>query len=183
MIESGKLKIPEKLLLQISPVWFEDYCQGMRRSTTTVEKRIVALDALQTFISAAIGPELVNSETHERIKATLSLHIEQARSDLMAESAARVATALEQHDVAQIARLFVSLSRSGFWEALSQSMEGIGQVRREEISAWAVYWLKEKKQQGEQSSPYPDAIDFAAAGIDVSEYTAMTDLCNYISSL
>lgn len=173
----------DRVQFQITPNWIEDYCQGMKRSTTAVEKRLVALDAVRTFISEVCDPELLHNETLGQIKAILEQHIEEARKELMAESALCLASALEQHDVQQIAKLFITLSRSGFWQALNQSTDRMGYARMGEITSWAVRWLEEKKQQGEQASPYPDAIDFSAAGIDVSEFTAMTDLCKYLSSL
>ncbi len=49
-----------------------------------------------------------------------------------------------------------------------------------EIRRWASGWLIQAKQRAQQASPYPDAIDFKAAGIDVSEYAAMTDLARYL---
>lgn len=175
-------EMSEAVQLRISPAWIEDYCQCIKRSTITVEKRLVALDTLRTFISAASGPELLHNETCVQVKTILGQHIEKARDELMAESAFSIAAALEQHDVGQIVKLFTSLSRSGFWQALIQSTDRMEDTRLEEITAWALQWLKEKKRQGEQASSYPDAIDFASAGIDVSEFTAMTDLCKYLSS-
>jgi hypothetical protein len=45
---------------------------------------------------------------------------------------------------------------------------------------WASGWLLQAKQRAQHASPYPDAIDFNAAGIDASEYLAMADLCGYL---
>lgn len=175
-------KMSEAVQLRFSPAWIEDYCQGIKRSTIAVEKRLVALDALRTFISAASGPELLHDETFVQVKTILGQHIENARDELMTESALSIAAALGQHDVGEIAKLFTSLSRSGFWQVLILSTDRMEDSRLKEITAWAVQWLEEKKRQGEQASSYPDAIDFSAAGIDVSEFTAMTDLCKYLSS-
>lgn len=154
----------------------------MRRSTASVEKRLIALDALLTFVGAAVDPVFLRDETFEQIKSTLSAHIEQARAELMNENTLRLSAAFKQQDVAQIAVVFGSLSRSGFWGLLSQAMNRLGEGEREDMSRWAIGWLDEMKRRGEQASPYPDSIDFAAAGIDIAEYTAMTDLCKYIAS-
>lgn len=172
----------DKLQLQLSPAWMADYCKGLVRSTATVEKRLVALDAVMTFIGAAAGSALLNDKNLEQIKGCIESYIEAARSELMAESIARLSIALQQHDVAVISRIFTELSRSGFWAVLTQTMEGIEPARRDDVVRWSLAWLAETKRQGEEASPYPDSIDFKTAGIDIAEYTAMTDLCKYVES-
>ena len=171
-----------KLELQFSPEWMAEYCKGLVRSTATVEKRLVALDAVMTFIGAAAGPALLNDKTFEQTKECIGAYIEEARSELMVESIARLSIALQQHDVAVISRIFAELSRSGFWEVLTQTMERMQPALREDVVTWSLAWLAETKRRGEEASPYPDSIDFKTAGIDIAEYTAMTDLCKYVES-
>jgi hypothetical protein len=48
------------------------------------------------------------------------------------------------------------------------------------LRTWASDWLTQTRQRAQQASPYPDAIDFRAAGLDVSEYSAMTDLGRFL---
>ena len=177
-----KLKLSDKITLQITPAWISDYCQEIQRSTATSEKRLVALDALLTFISAAVDPVFLKDEAYEHIKKMLSAEVEGARRELMEERSLLLYRAFELQDVAKIAFIFNSLSRGGFWDLLTQTMSRMDEGLRKELSAWAIRWLDETTSRGEQASPYPDTIDFVSAGIDISEYTAMTDLCKYIDS-
>jgi hypothetical protein len=174
--------LSDKVIIQLSSQWIGDYCQEMKRSTATVEKRLVALDALLTFISKAIDPAFMKNESYEQIKVILSTHLEQARTELMEEGTLRLARALQQHDVAQVAKLFITLSRSGFWEVLTQVFNRMDEGLQAGVTAWAFRWLDETKSRGEQASPYPDTINFAAAGISIEEYTVMTDICHYLST-
>lgn len=172
----------ERLQLQLSPGWVEEYCQGLMRSTATVEKRLVALDALKTFISAAAGPALQNDKSFLKIIESVTSYLEAARAELMDEAVSRLSIALQQHDVARIAAIFTELSRSGFWDVLTQTMERMEAAQRQEVATWSLEWLEQTKRRGEEASPYPDTIDFAAAGINIAEYTSMVDLCKFVAS-
>lgn len=178
----GKLSLSDSLELQLSPGWVDEYCRGLIRSTATAEKRLVALDALQTFISAAAGPALLRDKTLEQIKTSITAYIEVARAALMDEAITRVSIALQQHDVARIAGVFTELSRSGFWDVLRRTMEGMEAAQWQEAARWSLAWLEQTKRRGEEASPYPDTLDFAAAGIDIAEYTSMVDLCKFVAT-
>ncbi len=177
------MKQLDKIPLQLSPQWIADYCHGMRRSTSSVEKRLAALDSLQTFIRTVIETVYLDNEVYKQIVAILASSIEEARVELTESGVRRLSRAFEQHKVIDVAVLFNSMSRSGFWEILTQTVNQMEQNVSEDCSLWAQSWLSEARSRGEKASPYPDAIDFEAAGINIGEYTAMTDVCKYMDQV
>ncbi|MEN8169227.1 MAG: hypothetical protein ABFS08_03305 [Pseudomonadota bacterium] len=174
------MKLTDKVSLHLTPSGISAYCDELQRSTATPEKRLIALDALRTFIITAVEPEFINDETFERIKAILLSEIERASAELMEVNLRLLAAALQRHDISKISQLFNSLSRSGFWEILTLAMSRMDATPRKEVSMWASQWLEEAKRRGEEASPYPDSIDFVAAEIEITEYTAMTDIGKYL---
>ena len=165
------------LQLHLTPAWFDEYCIKLQRSTATAEKRLAALDALQTFINAA-GPAPLNEKAFIEITTILTTHLTATRETLMNEGIYKVSRALEQQDARQLSVTFNSLSRAAFWEAVEKAIISMGTTARGEVTRWAHQWHKEATARGEEASPYPDSIDLKAAGIELSEYMAMSDLCN-----
>ncbi len=117
----------------------------------------------------------------QSIKQILLDHFEQARAALLNERAQRLLKALQAQSLPHIALLYASLSRDAFWALLGRVEPQVDAAALDAIRRWAFDWLTQAQQRAQQASPYPDAIDFKAAGIEVTEYSAMTDLARYLA--
>jgi hypothetical protein len=146
--------------------------------TTDGGQRLAALSALQTFISSSADAGEQAGAAYAHVRTLLLDAQAQARDHLLQDKARDLAQALTSRDAPALARVYRPLSRSGFWEILPQavSAQDAGALR-----AWAEGWMEEAKRRGERASGYPDAMDFAKAGIDVAEYSAMDDLLRFLS--
>jgi hypothetical protein len=162
--------------LTLTAEWLDGYCHDLQRRTTSLEKRVTALDALQTFMAIATEPGEQASSGFAAIRSTLAQHIDQARAALLQEYADRLGEALRRHQVMHAATLFSALSRDGFWQLLTPLEDRLGPETTAEVAAWCRQWLAETQSRAAAHSPYPDAIDFKASGIDLTEYLMFTDL-------
>ena len=168
------------ITLQLTAGGIDSYCRELVRRSPTLEKRVAALDALITFISSQTEPGEQAKAEFVSIKQTLLDHLEQAREALLNERAQRLQQALQVQHLPHITTLYASLSRDAFWTLLGRVAQQLDAAALDSLRSWASGWLLQAKQRAQQASPYPDAIDFNAAGIDVAEYLAMTDLCRYL---
>jgi hypothetical protein len=164
------------ITLTLTAEWLDGYCRDLLRRTTSLEKRVTALDALQTFVTIATEPGEQATPGFAAIRATLAHNIDQARAELLQEYADRLASALRRHEVTRAATLFTALSRDGFWQLLGPVEARLGPEATAQVVTWCRQWLTEARSRGTAHSPYPDAIDFKAAGIDITEYLMFTDL-------
>lgn len=170
----------DAITLQLTARGIDAYCRDLARRTPTLEKRVAALDALTTFISTQADAGEQAKAEFSAIKQTLLDHFEQAREALLSERAQRLQQALLAHHLPQLATLYTSLSRDAFWTLLGRIEQQLDSVALQSLRSWAREWMSQAKQRAQQASPYPDTIDFSAAGIEPSEYLAMTDLCRYL---
>lgn len=169
------------ITLRLTTEWLDGYCSDLMRRTSAMDKRVTALDALYTFLSVAAEPAELASPAYAAIRATLSHHLDQARAELLQEYAGRLAAALRQHQVTQAGSIFSALSRDGFWQLLGQ-VEGMLEPRFcDEVATWCRQWLAETQRRAAVHSPYPDAIDFKASGIDLTEYLMMSDINKFFA--
>jgi hypothetical protein len=168
------------ITLRLTATTIDAYCRDLARRSPTLEKRVAAIDALITFISTQTEPGEKAKEEFLSIRQTLLDHFEQAREALLDERAGRLREALQAHRPPQIAMLYAALSRDAFRAVLDRVSRELDADAMRQLRDWASGWLGEARQRAAQASLYPDAIDFKAAGIDVSEYLAMTDLCRYL---
>lgn len=168
------------ITLQLTASGVDAYCRELVRRSPTLEKRVAAIDAIITFLSTQTDVGEQAKAEFRSIKQTLLDHFEQAREALLNKRAQHLHQALQAHHLPSIAMLYTSLSRDGFWTLLGRVERQLDAAAQSALRGWAEGWLIQTKQRAQQSSPYPDAIDFKAAGIDVSEYLAMTDLCRYL---
>jgi hypothetical protein len=174
------LRQTNTITLQLTASGIDTYCRELARRSPTLEKRVSAIDALITFISAQTDVGEQAKAEFLSIKQTLLDHFEQAREALLDERAQRLLKALQAQSLPHIALLYSSLSRDAFWALLGRVEPQLDAAAFDAIRSWASGWLTQAKQRAQQASPYPDAIDFKAAGIDVTEYSAMTDLARYL---
>lgn len=168
------------ITIQLTADGIDSYCRELVRRSPTPEKRVAALDALVTFISSQTDSGEQAKAEFVSIKKALLDHFEQAREALLEERAGRLHQALQARRLPDIAALYTSLSRDAFWTLLGRVEQQLDTATSDSLRTWASGWLTQARQRAQQASPYPDAIDFKAAGIDASEYLAMTDMCRYL---
>lgn len=171
--------MPDAITLQLTASGIDAYCRELARRSPSLEKRVAAFDTLITFISVqANAGEQAKSE-YAAIKQTLLSHFEQARHALLDERAQRLLQAVRGHNLPAIATIYTSLSRDAFWTLLGRVEQQLDADAIDTLRNWAREWMARSKQRAQMASPYPDAIDFAAAGIDPTEYLVMSDMCRY----
>lgn len=176
------MRSTDAIILQLTARGVDTYCRELARQSPTLEKRVAALDALITFLSTQTEPGEQAKVEFVSIKQTLLDHFEQAREALLDERAQRLHRALQAQHLPDISTLYTSLSRDAFWTLLGRVEQQLDTAAVDALRRWAAAWLIDAKQRAQQASPYPDAIDFNAAGIVVSEYLAITDLCRYLGA-
>lgn len=165
------------ITLHLTARGIDGYCHELARRAPNVEKRVAALDTLITFISAQADAGEQAKGEFAAIKHSLLVHFEQARETLLAERAQQLQAALQARQLPQLTAVYNSLSRDAFWTLLGRVEQQLDAAAVAALRRWAVEWMIGAKQRAQQTSPYPDAIDFTAAGIDATEYLVMTDLC------
>jgi hypothetical protein len=167
---------PAPLTLSLTAAWLDGYCRDLVRRTSVPEKRVAALDALQTFIAVAADAGAQATSGYTAIRETLAHHLEQARAELLREAGEKLTAALRDQQLAPAAALYTALSRDAFWQLLKQVEAGLDPQATADLAAWCRHWLAQTQQAAAAHSPYPDAIDFKASGIDVTSYLMMCDL-------
>ena len=168
------------ITLQLTAHGIDSYCRELARRSPTLEKRVAALDALITFVSSQTEPGEQAKAEFVSIKQTLLDHFGQAQEALLNERAQRLHQALQAQHLPHITNLYASLSRDAFWALLGRVEQQLDAAALDTLRNWASGWMLQAKQRAQQASPYPDAIDFNAAGIDAADYLAMTDVCHYL---
>lgn len=167
------------ILLKLTASGIDRYCEELARRSPSLEKQVAALDALATFVLTQTDSGEQAKAEFAAIKQTLQAHFERARQALLAERAQGLRRALVSQKLSAIAAIYTSVSRDAFWTLLGAVEQDLGASERTACRQWASGWLAQAKQRAQEASGYPDAVDFAAAGIDVVDYAAMTDVCRY----
>jgi hypothetical protein len=173
----------DTLTLRYTPEQVEHFCRHLATHAPGSEQHLAALTALQTFLAAGADAGEQARPVYPAVRRVLERHLEQARALLLQHNTQRLLHALQQRDVTAIAALYRPLSRSGFWEMLNHSATALDDTALTALALWARQWVEQARQRGEQASGYPDAIDFHKAGIDVAEFTAMTDVQRCLGAL
>ena len=172
----------DAITLRLTSSGIDAYCHALARRAPTLEKRVAAIDALITFISTQADAGEQAKAEYMSIKQILLDHFEQARELLFNERAQRLLKALHSQNLPAITTLYTSLSRDAFWTLLGRVEQQLDAAALHSLRSWASDWLIQAKQRAQKASPYPDAIDFNATDIDISEYLAMTDICHYLGT-
>jgi deoxyribodipyrimidine photolyase len=167
---------PDVLSLHFTVEQVEGFCRHLASHAPGSEQHLAALTALQTFVASGADAGEQARPVYQAIRQAVERHLEQARAVLMQQNVQRLRQALEQRNVSAVAALYRPLSRSGFWEALTRAAGAFDDTALSDLARWSRQWVEEAKRRGEQASGFPDAIDFHKAGIDVTEYTAMSDV-------
>lgn len=168
------------IVLRLTARGIDAYCHELARLAPGPEKRIATLDALLTFVSTQADPGERAKADFAAVRQTLLGHLEQAREALLRERAARLHRALDGRRLPELAAMYNALSRDAFWALLGRIEPVLERAALESLRGWVADWMTGAWQRARQAGACPDAIDFAAAGIDVAEFVAMTDLGRYL---
>ncbi|MFA5626371.1 MAG: hypothetical protein WCX90_00960 [Thiohalomonadaceae bacterium] len=172
----------QKLKLQITAKQLEQLCRHLAVHNPDSEHYLAMLTALQTFIAAGADAGVQAEAIYTSIRTQLLDEQERVRTQLLQQKAQSLLKALQNQNINAIATLYQSLSRSGFWEILQESLACLDEHTHAALARWVNDWVQQTRQRGEQASGYPDAIDFAKADINIAEYTAMCDLQKCIAN-
>ena len=158
-----------------------DYCAAARRSARNTAQALATLTTIETFVASLTDPGQKATPAYQESLVELQRHIEACRAALLAENAVALTQALHQQSPEMIAAIHASLSRSGFQQAMERAAEPLPQDSLEAAWQWAKCWCSDAEQRAAEASGYPDAFDFAAAGIRLETHIAMKDLLLFLN--
>lgn len=163
------------LQLTLTADGIDKHCCELKAQARNPAHLLTALMALQTLITTYAPPGDQAAPAYRDIQATLERHAAIARENLLQETASMLQTALATQDRYAIVRAHGSLSRNGFWQAVALAAQQAGSEHLARAAGWLETWCQQEKQRAQDASPYPDCLDFKAAGIDQQEYAAMDE--------
>jgi hypothetical protein len=166
--------------LQLTAAGIDAYCGQLARRLPSPGKRVAAIDALITFLSTQVDTGQQAGPQFRAIREILDRHFEAAREALLDERARRLEQALRGGRVSDIGALYGTVSGGTFRTLLARATGGFDAGTLRSVRAWAADWQERVGAPARQASPYPDSVDFRAAGVDPAQYLAMTDLCRYL---
>lgn len=153
----------------------EKHCVELKAQSRSPAHLLSALVALQACITTHTPPGSQADPAFRDIQAVLENHAATARESLLEETATLLQTALLEQDRRAIMRAHAALSRNGFWQAVARAARQPGAGHFEQAANWLASWCEEMKARAQAASPYPDSLDFRAAGIDPKAYAAMDE--------
>lgn len=165
----------QSLCLTLSVDDIEKHCTELRAQPRGPAHLLTALMTLQACISSHTTPGSHSDPAYRDIQAVLERHAAAAREALLEETARALQTALLEQDRRAIVRAHGALSRNGFWQAVAQASQAPITAHLEEAARWLSSWCATAKSRAQAASPYPESLDFKAAGIDPKEYAAMEE--------
>lgn len=166
----------QSLPLTLTADSIEKHCSELKTQMRSPAHLLTALVALQTVISTHTSPGNQADPAYRDIQGVLERHAAAARENLLVETAAMLRTALLEQDRRAIMHAHRALSRNGFWQAVAQAAQQTGPEHLASAAIWLETWCQQEKQRAQGASPYPDCLDFKAAGIDPQEYAAMDEI-------
>lgn len=165
----------ESLSLKITAKELQTFCEKLLQRSRDSAKTHDALVTLETFIKRyAIDSQA--TELYQLIETVLAQQTQISREWVLQENTRDLAHALKQCDFPGITAVHTPLSRNGFYEILKQVIAELTDEELAVLMAWTGQWVREARQQAQQASGYPDAMDFNQAGISITQYHAMNDI-------
>lgn len=161
--------------LKITADGLKVFCQEITRASSNTQRKLATLVALEGFISRHAGAD-AHTSAYNDIQEIITEFSNETRSQLLIENADNLKDALINRDTKEIARIFSSVSRSGFKDVLTESISRFQVGQLDTTANWIDDWCSTAKQKAEESSGYPDALDFRNTDVDLSEYTAMSEI-------
>lgn len=165
----------QTLQLTLTADDIEKHCTELRSQARNTSHLLTALVALQTLVTTYTPPGNQVVTAYRDIQTTLERHAAMARENLLQETASMLKTALITQDRRTIMRAHEALSRNGFWQAVALATQQIQPEHLARAAGWLGSWCRHEKHRAQSASPYPDCLDFKAAGIDPQEYAAMDE--------
>lgn len=166
--------------LRLSVETVDAQCLIVIRQAHNTSHALAALLALQSFVAAMASPGDRHTPLCTAVKSVIENHAAAMRALMLNEQATVLADSLCQQDCAAIARTHGELSRNCFWQAAQQAIAGMDGTALSAARGWARHWCMDAKSRARAASGYPDALNFAKAGISPHEYAAMTEIKNYL---
>lgn len=166
----------DTITLRLTVTQLDSYCREVRRISRNPSQSLAALVSLQTFLSAMSGPDVQAEDGYAKARGVLEAHLTDTQAALLLESADALVPAIIARNPREIARVHAVLSRSGFRAALGTALGRLDNAALAITRRWAIEWCREARTRAEAASGYPEAFNFAKAGIAVDEYAAMADL-------
>ena len=161
--------------LTITPDSLKLFCQEIASGSANTNRKHAAFMALEALISRFSGAD-AHTAAYRAVQQVLEEYSAETRSQLLAENANSMISALANRKLPEIAGIFSSVSRNGFNQILLQSVAGMSQEQLDDTRQWVTSWCASAKTQAEQASGYPDAMDFRNIDIELIEYTALSEI-------
>jgi hypothetical protein len=158
---------------------FERVLQGAHSPS----QALAGLNALALLLGSHTDELDQRGQAYADIRALLSGYLEQARERLLGEQAALLGQGLVVIDPAMVARVHATLSREAFFQAVARCGQDLPAERLASLRGRVQAWCVDAERRARDASPYPDAMDWQAAGILAGEYLAMQDLRNALKLL
>lgn len=166
----------DSITLRLTAAQLDSYCRELRRVSRNPGQALAALVSLQTFLSAMTGPDVQAEEAYARARTVLDEHLSDTQAALLRESARALTPAIIARKRHEIVRLHGALSRSGFRTAVDTALSELSEGQLVAARQWVDEWCRQARSRAEAASGFPEAFDFAKAGIALEEYAAMADL-------
>lgn len=165
----------QKLTLTISTDDINHFCRELTHSSANITRKHAALIALEGFITQHAGTD-AHTPIFNKTMEIVRNFSEETRSKLLSEYAEALLPALREKSRREITRLYQSVSRNGFHHILRQIADNMTESELAQTIEWIAGWCQESEQRARESSGFPDALNFKAAGIVLAEYQAMNDI-------
>ncbi|MEJ2346959.1 MAG: hypothetical protein P8090_16465 [Gammaproteobacteria bacterium] len=137
---------------------------------------LAALTALETLVSSFTETADQPLDAYAEIRRALHADIDEQRQRLLRQQAEALGGALGAGDVTGVARVHAALSREAFLQVAERCLTGLAGEVRAGYEVWIARWCAEAEKRARGASPYPDAMDWDAAGVSLGEFMAMRDL-------
>ena len=144
---------------------------------------MAGLNALALLLGTHTDERDRQGEAYGTIRALLSERIEQAREQLLGEQAVLLGQALDRLDTERVARVHATLSREAFFLAVARHGRDLPVDQLASLRRRVHNWCSDAERRAREASPYPDTMNWQAAGIVAQEYLAMQDLSNALQLL
>jgi hypothetical protein len=137
---------------------------------------LAGLNALALLLGSHVDEGDRQGDGYRQIREQLSLRLDQAREQLLAEQASVLTGALAVFTPTGIAQVHSILSREAFFQAVERSVRNLSAPELEALHIPVRQWCTDAERRARDASPYPDALNWEAAGIAAADYLAMQDL-------
>ncbi len=164
-----------RITLQLTADGIEAFCREIVSGSANTGRKHATLVALEGFIARHAGTDS-HSPAYEEILRRIRNFSDRTRSELLAEQAQALDSALRRGDAIAAGRIHRSLSRNGFAQVVSRLRQRMEPAQRRRIEASVRRWCEQAEEAARSASGWPDAMNFRAAGIDLEAYRAMKDI-------